>query len=592
MKKTHAYLDDWLYQILEKYKNRRHSKNSTFNKTRGIRCWTCGAEGHLRSRCPQSNSDGENPDGSYITRVQERRPMVCYQAPPPQKIPLQCNGASLVVPGRVCGRECKMIVDTGSSHTVVRPNIVAHCKMQDTEEEYLLETARGEAIPVKGVHLAEIKIGKKTFKQKNITDDVLLGLDVMSKDFLLDLPRGIMKINNEEVPLNVLKTEIIPTRRVRIVEDATLLPEPEVTDELRCNHQDSKNEEVLVVELQSKLRRPRELIHHRRGNKECTDDNLHKKRKSGRDSMKTCHDLRSCTCGFQLGKMLPQGSFTMITRMKDNVNRMHKDLKSKMEIIYIGLTFHQESSPNEGLCKCPVNKSQLFVKVKWILVWKSRPRYNIDEFLIKADTKEHLFNKVILIFGVAGACRRQELVTLSASCVQDCGTHFLVKLEDTKTKAERSFIITPDTVPFDLPGLHTIDFLSTISKKNVPFNPLESIKSQNSYTLRIFLHIWVIASDVAMLLANAGANMEVIKRHGGWRSSTVAEGYIEDCENTKINIAQKILGETAPAESSPCSSISTEYLEKSNSNILKGNNEVGGMNICGNSNCVININHY
>ncbi|KAJ8913363.1 hypothetical protein NQ315_008753 [Exocentrus adspersus] len=185
MKKTHTYLDDWMYQILKKYKNRRHSKNSTFNKTRGIRCWTCGAEGHLRSRCPQSNSDGENTDGSYINRVQERRPMVCYQAPPPEKIPWQCNGASLAVPGRVCGRECKMIVDTGSSHTIVRPNIVAHCKMQDTEEKYLLETARGEAIPVKGVHLAEIKIGKKTFKQKvfvaDITDDVLLGLNVMSE---------------------------------------------------------------------------------------------------------------------------------------------------------------------------------------------------------------------------------------------------------------------------------------------------------------------------------------------------------------------------------------------------------------------------
>ncbi|KAJ8921695.1 hypothetical protein NQ315_010605 [Exocentrus adspersus] len=52
MKKTHTYLDDWMYQILEKYKNMRYSKNSTFNKTRGIRCWTCRAEGHLRSRCP------------------------------------------------------------------------------------------------------------------------------------------------------------------------------------------------------------------------------------------------------------------------------------------------------------------------------------------------------------------------------------------------------------------------------------------------------------------------------------------------------------------------------------------------------------
>ncbi|KAJ8916808.1 hypothetical protein NQ315_005815 [Exocentrus adspersus] len=133
MKKTHTYLDDWMYQILEKYKNRRHSNNSTFNKTRGLRCWTCGAEGHLKSPCPQSKSDGENPDGSYITKVQERRPMMCYQAPPPQNIPLQC--ASLAVPGRVCGRECKMIVDTGSSYTIVRPNIVAHCKMQDTDTQ-------------------------------------------------------------------------------------------------------------------------------------------------------------------------------------------------------------------------------------------------------------------------------------------------------------------------------------------------------------------------------------------------------------------------------------------------------------------------
>ncbi|KAJ8911007.1 hypothetical protein NQ315_011272 [Exocentrus adspersus] len=229
-------------------------------------------------------------------------------------------------------------------------------------------------------------------------------------------------------------------------------------------------------------------------------------------------------------------------------------------------------------------------------------REHIDEFLIKADTKEHLFNKVILIFGVAGACRRQELVTLSTTCVQDCETHFLVKLEDTKTKAERSFIITPeDTVPFDLPGLRTIDFFVNYIKEKCTVQPvgIHKIGSVPSLVAK-FLHLENFSSytghcfrrSSATLLANAGANMEVIKRHGGWRSSTVAEGYIEDCENTKINIAQKILGETAPAELSPCSSISTEYLEKSNSNVLKGNNEVGGMNICGNSNCVININHY
>ncbi|KAJ8914499.1 hypothetical protein NQ315_002772, partial [Exocentrus adspersus] len=240
-------------------------------------------------------------------------------------------------------------------------------------------------------------------------------------------------------------------------------------------------------------------------------------------------------------------------------------------------------------------------------------REHIDEFLIKADTKEHLFNKVILIFGVAGACRRQELVTLSTTCVQDCGTHFLVKLEDTKTKAERS-IITPGKFE----NVNTLELVRRYSalrptrtthnrffvnyiKEKCTVQPvgIHKIGSVPSLVAK-FLHLENFSSytghcfrrSSATLLANAGANMEVIKRHGGWRSSTVAEGYIEDCENTKINIAQKILGETAPAELSPCSSISTEYLEKSNSNVLKGNNEVGGMNICGNSNCVININHY
>ncbi|KAJ8912009.1 hypothetical protein NQ315_003546 [Exocentrus adspersus] len=37
---------------------------------------------------------------------------------------------------------------------------------------------------------------------------------------------------------------------------------------------------------------------------------------------------------------------------------------------------------------------------------------NIEDFLIKSDNAHHLLNKVILLFGVFGACRRQELATL------------------------------------------------------------------------------------------------------------------------------------------------------------------------------------
>ncbi|KAJ8911631.1 hypothetical protein NQ315_015172 [Exocentrus adspersus] len=68
MKKTHIDLNDWMSHILEKHKNKRYSENSTFNERRRIRCWTCGAEEHMRSRCQQSNSVVKNPGVSEITR--------------------------------------------------------------------------------------------------------------------------------------------------------------------------------------------------------------------------------------------------------------------------------------------------------------------------------------------------------------------------------------------------------------------------------------------------------------------------------------------------------------------------------------------
>ena len=44
---------------------------------------------------------------------------------------------------------------------------------------------------------------------------------------------------------------------------------------------------------------------------------------------------------------------------------------------------------------------------------------------------------------MVGACRCQELVTLLTTCVEDFKTHFLIKLKDTKTKVDRTFIIVP-----------------------------------------------------------------------------------------------------------------------------------------------------
>ncbi|KAJ8911365.1 hypothetical protein NQ315_011658 [Exocentrus adspersus] len=155
-----------------------------------------------------------------------------------------------------------MILDTGSSHTIVKPNIVAHCRIQNTDEDYQLETANGEVIPVKGVHLAEIRLGNSTFRQKvfvaDITDDVLLGLNVMAEqNFILDLPQRVLKTNNEEIILNFPKIRALPIRTVKASEDVEIPPQSEVVLEAICDDS-TEEDETVIVEPKSE-----NLLHHK-----------------------------------------------------------------------------------------------------------------------------------------------------------------------------------------------------------------------------------------------------------------------------------------------------------------------------------------
>jgi integrase len=54
----------------------------------------------------------------------------------------------------------------------------------------------------------------------------------------------------------------------------------------------------------------------------------------------------------------------------------------------------------------------------------------------------------------------------------------------------------------------------------------------------------------ATILVNAGADITALKRHGGWKSTTVAEGYIDTSMNNKMDSANKIIN-AVQASSSP-----------------------------------------
>ncbi|KAJ8969637.1 hypothetical protein NQ317_000958, partial [Molorchus minor] len=55
------------------------------------------------------------------------------------------------------------------------------------------------------------------------------------------------------------------------------------------------------------------------------------------------------------------------------------------------------------------------------------------------------------------------------------------------------------------------------------------------------LTVVILRISSATLLEDAGVNIMTIKRHAGWKSTTVAEGYVENSIENKTKIANQVL---------------------------------------------------
>jgi predicted nucleotide-binding protein (sugar kinase/HSP70/actin superfamily) len=65
----------------------------------------------------------------------------------------------------------------------------------------------------------------------------------------------------------------------------------------------------------------------------------------------------------------------------------------------------------------------------------------VTTFLNKAPNDTFLLIKVVLIFGLNGACRRVELCSLTVDYLEDTGNILVVTLHDTKIKKKRVFTV-------------------------------------------------------------------------------------------------------------------------------------------------------
>ncbi|XP_044578608.1 uncharacterized protein LOC123261158 [Cotesia glomerata] len=176
-------------------------------------------------------------------------------------------------------------------------------------------------------------------------------------------------------------------------------------------------------------------------------------------------------------------------------------------------------------------------KKSFILTWEQ-----IKKFIDEAPDSEYLAVKVVLIFGICGCLRCLELTNMKVGDVEDLNGRYLISINDNKNDYPGQFIIgnlfyakvktyiskrpsgnfndrffiqyTKDRCTRTPIGRHTI---GGMPKKIATYLDLPNINRHTGHCFR---------RSSATLLSNSGANMQMIKQLGRWRSDVIAQGYV------------------------------------------------------------------
>lgn len=199
---------------------------------------------------------------------------------------------------------------------------------------------------------------------------------------------------------------------------------------------------------------------------------------------------------------------------------------------------------------------------------KTFEREELQKFLDTAPDSEFLLKKMAMVMGVMGACRNDELVNMKICDIEEKDDIVIVKIPNTKNFKPRLFVISnvdgfngmaiyKKYVALRPKGLQDQRFFCATeqkcTKQPVGINTLHKIPRDIANFLKLpdasLYTGHSFRRTSATLLANASADVLTLKRHGGWRSSNVAESYVENSISHKAEIARKIISSNAVSES-------------------------------------------
>ncbi|KAK5649505.1 hypothetical protein RI129_000534 [Pyrocoelia pectoralis] len=249
---------------------------------------------------------------------------------------------------------------------------------------------------------------------------------------------------------------------------------------------------------------------------------------------------------------------------------------------------------------------------------------HITKFLGEAPDNIYLAVKVVLIMGYSGACRREELTNISVEDVEFKSDSVFVSVPKTKTNVSRLFVVS------DLEWIRLIQtyaglrpphttsrrFFLNYRNGSCTIQPIGINKiGQMPKTIAMFLDLpnsdsfsgHCFRRSSASHLANSGGDLLTIKRHGGWKSSTVAEGYVEASIKKKVEVSQMLSSRSSARSPVPSCSQSivpatreeevecttgATTIEHVNSSVVNTYDNIPVLVVKAGDNCVFNVNVY
>lgn len=143
--------------------------------------------------------------------------------------------------------------------------------------------------------------------------------------------------------------------------------------------------------------------------------------------------------------------------------------------------------------------------------------------------------------------------------IEDTGNKLIISIPDTKNKSSRAFLVSGGFYSVckkylelrknvKIPALSQF-FLNyqqgKCTKQVVGINKIGNVAKQIAQFLMLpnpeLYTGHCFRRSSATILVDAGGDLMALKRHGGWKSSAVAEGYVDNSTFTKISTASKIV---------------------------------------------------